>query len=274
MASRNYYYLVAGLPDLMLEQGKLTTLLADFKHELRQHLHQDDYRLVQMLFAPADHRNLINLLLKHIEDFDLTGNYSFDELEEAIKDPELMPGYLGTFIARFKAGSLDAEMSQENRLASMYFDHLMQCNNTFICEWFRFEMNVRNILLAMNARKYRMPFDNQLIGHSLVTELLKKSNARDFGLTNEFPTVEKLLQINEASNVVEREKLLDILRWNYIDELNTFNYFSIEVILGYLIKLGIVERWMKLDKKTGEQMFKQLLTDLQSSYEFSNEFNV
>jgi hypothetical protein len=33
------------------------------------------------------------------------------------------------------------------------------------------------------------------------------------------------------------------LTWDEIDRLNLFNYFSIEVVLGYTLKLLIIERW-------------------------------
>ena len=50
------------------------------------------------------------------------------------------------------------------------------------------------------------------------------------------------------------------------------SYFDIEKIFSYLIKIEIIERWMKLDKKTGEQMFNDLLTELVENYELPAEF--
>lgn len=41
-----------------------------------------------------------------------------------------------------------------------------------------------------------------------------------------------------------------------------------------MIKLMIIERWLKLDPKTGEELFRRLLGDLQTGYEFPNEFSV
>ncbi|UCH15852.1 MAG: DUF2764 family protein, partial [Bacteroidales bacterium] len=34
----------------------------------------------------------------------------------------------------------------------------------------------------------------------------------------------------------------------------------------------IIERWLKLDRETGEKLFNELLTSLETSYEFSKEF--
>ena len=45
MLKRNYYYLVAGFPDIVLDQKKIPFSLAELKQELKYHLHADDYRL-------------------------------------------------------------------------------------------------------------------------------------------------------------------------------------------------------------------------------------
>ena len=62
--SRNYYYLVAGFPELSPDQKKLPFSLHEIKQELAIHLHKDDYRLVSYLFLEYDNQNLLNLLLK------------------------------------------------------------------------------------------------------------------------------------------------------------------------------------------------------------------
>lgn len=275
MLSRNYYYLVAGLPDIILEQSKLSLTLQDFRKELQAHLHPDDYLLVETLFLTADNRNVLNILQKNIDEFDHTGKYTFDELEEELKEPEILPGYLKTFISHFKAGQpLIPDMSWEDQLTALYYDYSAQISNEFLRTWFEFERNIKNILTGFSARRHKIPVENLLIGNDTVTNAIRKSNARDFGLSSEFPFVEKLIQLNENSNLLEREKALDQLKWNYIDELNTFNYFSIELILGFVFKLTMVERWLKLDKKTGEEMFRRLVSDLENSYEFPKEFNI
>jgi hypothetical protein len=275
MFSRNYYYLVAGLPDINLEQNKLSVSVGDFKKELQAHLHPDDYELVEKLFLPADNRNVLNMLLKNIQEFDDSGKYTFDELEDEIKEPEILPEYLKTFITHYKSNQpVFTDMSWEDQLTTLYYDYATQVSNKFLRTWFEFERDLKNLLSGLTARRHKMPVENLLIGSNTVTDAIRKSNARDFSLSAEFPFVEKLIQINETADLLMREKAIDQLRWNYIDELNTFNYFSVEVILGFVFKLTMVERWLKLDKKTGEEMFRRLLNDLENSYEFPKEFNI
>ncbi len=275
MLQRNYYYLVAGLPDIIPDQAKTIITVTDLVEELRQHLHPEDIKLVEMLLLTSDNRNLLNILLKQITAFDNRGNFTFDELEEGIKEPETLPPYFGHFIAAFKNNtSLFSELSWEDQLTSLYYDYVRSTKNDFLQRWFEFDLNMRNVLSALSARRIKFPVEKYLIGDNQVNDMLRKSNARDFNLTGEFPLIEKMIQISEQANPLEREKSFDILRWNYIDELNTFNYFSIEVIIGYIIKLCIVERWLKLDKKTGQELFVRFITDLEKSYEFPKVFIV
>jgi hypothetical protein len=103
---------------------------------------------------------------------------------------------------------------------------------------------------------------------------MRRSSARDLGLASEWPWIDRLLQIIEIPDLLQREKAIDMLRWNFLDEQNTFNYFTVEVLIAFYIKLGIIERWLRLDPATGEELFRNLLGTLQNSYEFPNEFNI
>jgi hypothetical protein len=51
----------------------------------------------------------------------------------------------------------------------------------FIRDWFAFDANLRNILTAINGRKFNLPYAQYLIGDSETVERLSKSHAADFG---------------------------------------------------------------------------------------------
>ncbi|HQQ01403.1 MAG TPA: DUF2764 family protein [Bacteroidales bacterium] len=274
MSGRNYYYLVAGLPDLVLEQSKLTLDFSEFKLELQHHLSGSDYKLVELMLLPIDNKNLLHLLLKTNEQFIPNGKYSLETLEEEIKTPKILPDYLRDFILHFKEEQpVYPELSWEDQLTAMYLEYAVYNKNKFVSSWMKFERNVRNIMAALTARKFKLNARSFIIGNDEFSQALIKSQARDFGLAQQFPYIEKLIQIFESSNLLEREKSLDLLRWSYLDELNTFHYFSIEVILAFILKLQMVQRWLRLDKEAGMTMFKRLLEDLEHSYEFPKEFS-
>ncbi len=275
MFRRNYHYLVAGLPDIILDQKKLSQTIADWRQELEYHLHPDDYSLVKLLFLPFDNTNLLNLLLKNKKPLIPEGNYSQSVLEEEIKEPLSLPSYMQQFIHAYKNETpVFQGYSWENQLTWLYIDFVLETDNTFLKSWFEFNLHVNNILSAFNVRKFKLSKESVYIGNNFITEALKKSTLKDFGLSNDFSFMEKLLSIDENGSSMEKEKAVDILRWNFIDELNTFNYFTIEVLLGFVIRLFIVDRWMQLDPETGRKMFKQIINDLEKSYEFPKEFKI
>ncbi len=275
MFKRNYYYLVAGLPDIVLDQKKLTIPLGEFRDELQYHLHPDDYSLVEFLFLPHDNANLIGLLQKDLEEFDEMGIYSREELESEIKEPAENGGYIQRIITAFKNEEpVFPERSWEDQITWLFFEYALLQKNDFLRQWFEFDMNLRNIVAAMNARNHKMSREHVLIGENEMVDALKKSTLKDFGISAEFQWMDRLMSIQENDNLQEREHDMDMLRWDFINEINTFNYFTIEVILGYVIKMQMVERWTKLDEDKGRELFRKLLKELEMSYEFPKEFMI
>ncbi len=274
MFERNYYYLVAGLPDILIDQKKLSFSIADFREDMEYHLHPDDYRLVEMLHLPADNNNLLNLLMKSGGEFDDSGKYSQEELEEEIREPGAAPGYMQRFITAYKSETSVFEgLSWEDQLTWLYYDHVRGCSNKFLRDWFEFDLNIRNIVAGINVRKHKLKGKKYLIGDNYIVQAVRKSTLKDFGLANDFEYMEKLISVQDNDNLLEREKAMDIMRWDFLDEANTFNYFTVEVLLAYVIKLQMVQRWLDMDQETGQELFRKLLDQLEKSYEFPKEFS-
>ena len=60
-----YYYLIAGLPELSLEDNKLNYTMASFREELYPELSKNDREIVDLLYLKFDNKNLL-ILLKEI----------------------------------------------------------------------------------------------------------------------------------------------------------------------------------------------------------------
>lgn len=270
---RNYYYLVAGLQDLTIDIHKLQYSQQAFMEELKAGLHPEDYKLMEKLFLPHDNANLLNLLMKAGKPFDEKGNFSQAQIEENIKEPHDLPSYMMEFITAFKNKEpLMPDMLPENELTTLFYDEMLKLDNAFLRDWFAFDLNLRNIVTALLARKYDIPYEYQIIGTGETSNIIRKSHARDFGLGAEIEYLEELSSLVKNDNVQEREKAIDELRWSYLDEKIFFEYFTVEKLLAFVIKLGIAERWLGIDKEVGNEMFKKLLKELQSSYELPETF--
>jgi hypothetical protein len=81
----NYYCLVTGLPELSLEDGKLSYTVANFKTEIYPELSKTDKKLVDLFYLKFDNANLLTLLKDKEALVDASlGNYSADELLSVI----------------------------------------------------------------------------------------------------------------------------------------------------------------------------------------------
>ena len=98
----NYYCLVTGLPELSLEDGKLSYTVANFKTEIYPQLSKEDKKLVDLFYLKFDNHNLLTLLKDKEAVIDTSlGNYSADELlsvitsfkEEVSPDKKFPPYY-------------------------------------------------------------------------------------------------------------------------------------------------------------------------------------
>ncbi|HPF64016.1 DUF2764 family protein [Lentimicrobium sp.] len=275
MIRNKYYYLVAGLPEITLEQGKLQFSTEQLREELKQDLSPEDFRLFEMLFLAEDNSNLLSLLLKEDRPLSAKGVYQPEMLAAEIKEPRTLMNYMRLFIESLSAENrLYPSLSPQNELTLLYYREMLEVKNNFMRSWFGFELNLRNVLLVLSAKKNGLPYENQVIAANSLADSMRRSSARDLGLASEWPWIDRLLQIIEIPDLLQREKAIDMLRWNFLDEQNTFNYFTVEVLIAFYIKLGIIERWLRLDPATGEELFRNLLGTLQNSYEFPNEFNI
>ncbi len=285
MGAHNYYYLVAGLPDLSIDQGKLQFGSIEFREYLKSELNKSDYALIEWLFLPFDNSNLLSLLQPNDRGWNTAGIYSKEELELAImevKTPDKnvfdeksnVKPYLKEFIKNTLSEDRRAEISFENELTDLYYRDALELKNRFLKNWFEFELNLKNLLIFNTAQQFNLPYENELLGNTNVVRALRQKTGRDVGDAAEWPYFERVAQLSENTDIALREKGIDQLKWSVLDEMNIFNYFSIEVIISYMIKIMIIERWLKLDPKTGEELFRRLLGDLQSGYDFPNEFSL
>ena len=278
--SKYYYYLVAGLPELTLEDSKLSYTVADFKAELYPDLSDEDKKLIDLFYLKFDNANVLKLLKDKDAAIDLRGNYSAEELVEFISSLKegdeiadaVFPSYLSTFIYEYFNATAEDDFLYEDRLAALYYEYAMKCKNKFVSSWFAFNLTMNNILVALTARKFKMDIAPLIVGDTEVCEALRTSGARDFGLTGEVDFLDQLVKISETEELVEREKKIDQLRWNWMEEATFFNYFTVERLFVFLLQLEMIERWISLDKEKGNQLFRSIIATLKDEVQIPAEF--
>ena len=271
-----YYCLIAGLPNITLDDSKIAYSVVEFREELQSILSRKDRSVVDLFFLKYDNKNILSYLEKKDQaEFDSRGNFSLETIdflyktlkeEGVLLSPKQYPSYFLTFLEQYiseeqgESNSGKRKIPWEDRLSALYYEYAMKCKNRFVSEWFELNLNVSNILTAIVCRKFGLEKENYIVGDNGVAEQLKMSNAQDFGMGNLLDYFSELQRLMEETNLQLREKGVDLLRWNWLDENTFFKPFDIESVFAYLVKLEMIERWISLDKETGEKTFREIVS--------------
>ncbi|WP_300796469.1 DUF2764 domain-containing protein [uncultured Bacteroides sp.] len=274
-----YYYLVAGLPDISLEDGKLSYTVDSFKSEIYPDLSDKDKNIIDLFYLKFDNDNLLHLLKDKEYVVKRNGNFSSDELLsliDTIKDGDIpdrkYPSYFSKFISEYLALAPEDAYRASDMLTSDYYSYAMRTKNSFVSAWFEFNLNLNNIQSAISARKYKIDVASTIVGDTDVCEMLRTSNARDFGLGDTLPYLENIQRISEIDDLLEREKKVDQLKWNWMEDESFFNYFTVERLFVFLLQLEMIERWISLDKDKGNELFRALIQGLKNDVQIPEEF--
>ena len=269
-----YYYLVSGLPDISLDDGKLAYTVADFKAEMEATLSAKDQKLIDLFFLKYDNANLLACLKEADAPLDPRGRITREEFEavyKALKEEEKLPKneaipvYHVTFIQRYLAEEQSeqkgekAQLSWEDQLAALYYEAAMKAPNPFVAGWFELNLNINNVLTAITCRKYGFDKSLYIVGHNEIAEQIRTSNARDFGLSDAVEYLPELQRIAEETDLYARERKIDLLKWKWLEEQTFLKTFDLERVFAYLLQLEMIERWVNLDKARGEQTFRELV---------------
>lgn len=256
-----------------MDDRKLSLSVNGFRELAREALKKEDVKLMDLFFLLADNKQILRLLNKMTPDTNLKTVYPLQRLEDETNEPtNSLPAYLNQFITDFKKERLRYNVSPENVLSWMYYNHLLKSGSKFIRNYAEFVMNVKNLETALTCRKYGKEVAPEIIGDNIFARTLRTSNSKDFGLAMEYPYVEKVISLMSNTNLVERERGLDLLLWDYIEEAVVYEYFSMEKVLSFMLELMIVERWSKMNSESGRKVFMEVVDKFRKSFEFAEEF--
>ena len=158
-------------------------------------------------------------------------------------------------------GFLLSGYNDENLNQEFYAKALVH-SDTFVREYFRFDLNIRNAKVKYLNKALGRPADKDILsfGEDTDQRVLDAVEA-------EFEEAADLETILNSGDILSRERGIDDLMWEKISDLTTFNYFDIDAVLGFITKLNIVARWYKLDEQTGREMFKKLVDEVRGTFQ-------
>lgn len=204
------------------------------------------------------------------KDFAYGEGRDFDStIEEIRRDlSEKDEAVLDFLLKGLRAESLDED----------FYNEALHHSDRFIREYFRFDLNRRNAQVDyLNTSLGREKGEDMISGLAgpdadFITDRLDIDLARFSG--GEFEEKDRLEEILSGEDLLEREKGIDDLVWGKINSLTVFNYFDIDAILGYIAKLAIADRWIKLDPETGREKFARLVAEVKGTFKGINKLAI
>ena len=268
MFSSSYYALVAGLREYTLDAETKGFDIKDIIAEVEEALSSSDMKVVELLYTYYDCENIIN---RHggSSVHNPLGLLSSEEVEEELRTPSRLAAPLAKVIRAYAApeseDAEDMDLSQPfaKSLMTAYYNLCAASKSRLLREWSNLDRTIRNIVAATVAPRQGVAIESVIVGEDSTTESLARSSAADFGLRAELPFVEQLVTaVADEHNMIEKERKIDNIRWAELAELSTFDYFDLNAVIAYLVRVNMVARWAALDAKTGREMFERLVSEL------------
>jgi hypothetical protein len=271
MFSKEYYYLVAGLREWTLDSDTKGFDAREIKDEILVELTGRDRKAVELLYAYYDCENLI-ARRNGRERHNPLGNLSEQEVVDVFENRNY--AHLSECVAKVVKNYVEAEDedrdddvaltdSFEHALFEAYYTDLAKSKCSFLVGWGSFDRNLRNIAAAIAAREAGRVVKDVTVGGGEIVEQLSRSSAADFGLRGELPYIDAVIAaVSDEKNIVEKERKIDAIRWAEAEEIAVFDFFNVNYVLSYLVKVNIVARWTLLSPEVGREMLNRLIKEL------------
>lgn len=270
MFGNNYYTLVAGLREYTLDSDTKGFDATEIVAEILEQISASDASAVRLLYGYYDCENLIALRAGRAA-YNPLGNISQEDLADELASPSRLPKSMAAVVKAYaeaegegdESEKVDMTIGFEKALLTAYYKECSRSGSRFMRNWSEFDRTLRNVAAAAVARSTDRNVGDSLIGEGDIVGQLRRSSAADFGLRGELSYVDAVISaVNDETNMVEKEHKIDLVRWEQAGELALFDYFNIDAILSYLVKINIVARWSLLDPKRGREMLERIMADL------------
>ena len=270
MFEKNYYCLVAGLREYALDSDTKGFNAREIIAEILEEVSSGDAEAVRLLYGYYDCENIIALRAGRSA-YNPLGNIPAEELEQEMTSPQALPKAMAKVLKDYAATEseetegVDLSLGFERALLTAYYEECARSKSRFVRQWSEFDRTLRNVAAAAVARSKDRRVDSVTVGKGDVVAQLQRSSAADFGLRGELTYVDAILAaVNDEQNMVEKEHKIDLIRWEHAGELASSDYFNINAILSYLVKINIVARWSLLYPKRGRAMLDRIMAELDS----------
>lgn len=134
-----------------------------------------------------------------------------------------------------------------DKLCADFYARTAKSRNPFIKGYFLYDLQLRNLKVEnLNSR----------LGRPEGTDMLEGPECDD-----DTPIREALA----LEDILKKERALDNLLWEKIEQLTCLHILDLDVILGFTARLKITDRWLKLDPEKGREMLRTLVEEIRKT---------
>ncbi len=255
----NYYFLGSLLPDLQIgippeiDFNELTFLFST-------NLEKSDFEKVRVIRRYYDIQNIRSFWRK--EPLSYRGNHDSVALEDALLTQSALPGYVFEFMQKYD--STKDRLHHFAFLLASYFKTEIEHADGFLFDYLTFQRELRLVLTALRSKKLGRDIMVELqyedIDDELVRQIIAQRDAKDYDPPEHFSELKPLFD-EHSEQPLELHKALVEFQFQKVDELLGIDFFTINRILAYMVKLIFVEKWLELDKKKGMQLVDTIVKD-------------
>lgn len=233
-----YEYLLSGLPELVAGSPSpitMESLLTLFDEQLNK----KDKQLLRELCMSVDDQRISELIARY-DDEDILNNDKpewWDELRQKLSEADIR--------------------------ATLLYEMGLKSKNSFIRDWYAFNQDMNNVLVASICRKHNFDIQKMIVGHNAIATTIRENyKKKDFGLSEVMDDYNVILSLAEISDLMVREKQMDALRFEWLEGRTEFDIFSVEQVFAYYLKVNMLNRWSLLTVEQGEQVFRSMVADM------------
>ena len=128
----------------------------------------------------------------------------------------------------------------------------------FIREYFAFDLELRNA---------KVRYINRALGRVPMQDIVVLDRSEDAQQPEPDPEMDAVFV---ADDLIKREKQIDDFIWEKVENLTLMELFTMDRILAFIVKLRIIDRWMKLDEQKGREMFRRLVDEIRGTFKGVN----
>ncbi len=264
---KKYYFLASILPPLQMGSPSDMSF-SELMFLCDVNMRHKDKEKVEVIRRFFDLQNLRLLWEKeHLdenidEDLDRHGNLDENGLEDALLTGDGLPSYVYNYLDHYE--NVPERLRNFHRLIANYFRYEIPSTTGFVHDYLIFEHDWRLVFAALRAKQLGRDITHELqyedLDSPLVRQILSQKDAPVYEPPEGFEQLKEIFQTYQADPLSLFQAFCEF-RFNTIEERLGTDMFSLNRVLGYIIQLILVEKWIELDKQKGLKIVDNIVKE-------------